>query len=331
MKKSMCMVAVGLALSVAVSAGRAGDIHTINYPTLLSVTSGGGPSEYHATVTPDQCDALNIPSGTYMGLRVSFDWQCTWGSAQPYDTGFSFYDPTQPVVPTNRIGSYVKSSQTFHVPSNELVRITYDEPSFWLRSFYTVPTPYPGDQSVGMRFNLWTVRSTVEWSNIEVELYEATVSQIAGDSFSGGTWYRPLVDTFNGTDDGRATEETGYSVYPFTVDESGVYGVHTHFYGTSPFDYAMSYLFADEFDVAGDYDHLLYADEQGDYGAGYPDIKSVYLETGHTYFLVQANCSISDGFTFNSWVSGPGNATVVPEPTSFLTLVGLALLGIRRR
>jgi hypothetical protein len=327
--RSSCLGAAVLLLAVSLTTAVANDVWTITPPQTLTVTSGGGPGEYNATITPDECDELNIPSGTYTGLRVSFDWQRLYGAVQPNQTGFSFYDPSQPALPWNRIGSYVKSSPLVTVPGTDPVHITYDEPTFWMRSFYTVPTAYPGGEPLGARFNLWCTNSGVTWSNIQLELYEATITQVAGDSYSSGEWYRPQVDTWLGTDYGRADVETPYGVQPFLVDESGIYGIHTHFYGVDYPD-AGTYLFQDEFDVTGGYDHLLAANEQGDYGMGYPDIKSVYLEAGRQYYLVQAEVSPGFEYTYNSWIGGPGNV-IVPEPASLILLAMPALLFAARR
>jgi hypothetical protein len=327
--RSSCFGATVLLLTVPLTTAMAGDVWTITPPQTLTVTSGGGPGEYNATITPDEWDELNVPGGTYTGLRVSFDWQRLYGAVQPNQTGFSFYDPSQPALPWNRIGSYVKSSPLVTVPGTDPVHITYDEPTFWMRSFYTVPTPYPGGEPLGARFNLWYGNSGVTWSNIQLELYEATISQVSGDSYSGGTWNRPQVDTWLGSDYGRASAETPYGVQEFTVDESGIYGIHTHFYGQD-YCYATTLLFQDQVDVSGSYDHLLAANEQGDYGWGYPDIKSVYLEAGRSYFLVQADVDPGFQYTYNSWIGGPGNVNIIPEPAS-LVLLALAALVARRR
>jgi hypothetical protein len=71
--RSSCLGAAVLLLAVSLTTAVANDVWTITPPQTLTVTSGGGPGEYNATITPDECDELNIPSGTYTGLRVSFD------------------------------------------------------------------------------------------------------------------------------------------------------------------------------------------------------------------------------------------------------------------
>ena len=76
---------------------------------------------------------------------------------------------------------------------------------------------------------------------------------------------------------------------------------------------------------------FLAANEQGDYGIGYPEIKSVYLEAGRPYFLVQANVNSGFEYTCNSWIAGPGNVNIIPEPASLLLLAVPAALFARRR
>jgi hypothetical protein len=309
--RSSFLAAAAILLAAQLSPGAAGEDWIITPPQTLTVTSGGGPSEYSATISPDDWHELNIPPGAYAGLRISYDWQRVYGNVQPNGTAFSFYDPSLPPLPWNRVGSYVQSSPLVTVSSSDPVHIVLDEPTFWLRSYYCVPTPYPGGQPLGARFNLWFGNSRVVWDNIQIELYEATVTQLSGDSHSDGLWYRPQVDTWSGIDSGRASVLTPYGVQQFTVDESGVYGIHTHFYPAEEYPLAGIYLFQDVFDVTGPYEHLLAANEQGDYGIGLPDIKSVYLEAGRTYFLVHADVQPGHQFTYNSWIAGPGQAHVV--------------------
>ena len=172
------------------------------------------------------------------------------------------------------------------------------------------------------------------------------------DSFGSGTvstWDAtltlsgpPTISTFGPVllDDGfydRAaggTADHPYGVQEFTVDTDGSYGIQTDW---DNFD-GFLYLFDEPF-VEDDSTNIA-LDDDFDPGTGSAldasNIESVALLAGQSYFLVSTtfggNAGISDFASLGTTVSGPGIASIVPEPSGLsLILMGFVALALRRR
>jgi PEP-CTERM motif-containing protein len=118
-----------------------------------------------------------------------------------------------------------------------------------------------------------------------------------------------------------------YFALPFMVDQNGNYNFSATAASPSEFD-TFIHLYAGPFSLASPLDNLVFGNDDGVNGS--PDLGSAFngpLLAGNTYTFVVSGFANSDFGAFSASISGPGNITVVPEP-SVLALAGLGFLGL---
>ena len=302
-------VLVGATTTMTASSALALDSYMWSMPGLMEYTVGQMDPYPYA-----DGGQFDVTAGTYHGLRVSYTVENTVPTARFFDLPVDLYVPGPPFqFASSLVGDPVSPEPVAGELGVGPQTVQLDLPIYFFRAFMMDPQAYPGGASLGLRGANRTQNSTATWSNVTIEFYEGVVSNVAGNTYSTGSWFRPVINPRLGIDLGRDAEETSFSSYRFTVDMDGIYGVHTQFTGDFPRD-GITYVFDGPVPVTGDYSNYLDANSQGRWGVGHTDINSIELEAGRVYTLVQGNDNTDDAWDFEAWMVGPGSATFEPDP-----------------
>jgi hypothetical protein len=168
----------------------------------------------------------------------------------------------------------------------------------------------------------------------------ASVFTYQGDTTNQRSWRRVAPGNpptlISGEKDGNLGMSVPYSVFDFTVDQSGSYTISGLSEATppqnTPWDIFLA-LYQDSFNPNQQLTNVLVANTTTNGGTV---AFSQQLNAGQEYFLVTTGRRVSDFGVFNNTISGSGRIVAVPESdfiSAMLMTVGVGLLlskGIRR-
>lgn len=306
MKNKFLLTAVVAAMTLGINAGVQAESFTYHSTEEIELKHEG----QHYVMT--KRDKIQIPEGTYTGVKLEYIISHEDSNARVYDLTTDFFHvATQPEYGPGTFKQNIGAQVPRNITIGEGVKkVTLDIPLYFHRDFKVDPQPYNGGDLLGLRHkHFGSPNTTASWKNIKLELYEAEVNYFEGDAYSEGRWHRPLMSIINDWDRGRSQNYTPYSTFSFTVEENGIYGVHTQFKtasgGTINNDGSI-FIFEGEPAIEGDYSNIIAVSTSGVGGGGHPDIDSIYLKKGDIYTLVYTVGKIDNYLNYKTWIGGPG-------------------------
>lgn len=312
MKNKFLLATALVVMSLGLNEKVQAESFTYHSPESVTQTVEYG-NTYYPMITREE---LTIPEGNYTGIRLEYIVSSEDSDLRVNSLPSDFYlVGVQPPVGQWTFMERIGVQSNYHrFVGNGSNKVSIDQPLYWYRNFAQDPVAYPGGQTLGFRHKNGTneVGITSEWKNVKLEFYEATISSFEGDGFSGGHWHRPQVHSLTGEDYGRSDKLTPYSTISFTVEEDGIYGVHTQFKTASgaPVNFdGMILLFEGEAPITGDYSNLLAINALGVKGSGHPDINSVELSKNKDYTLVYTTTREGNYLNQKTWIGGPGKVS----------------------
>ncbi|MBW4631965.1 MAG: PEP-CTERM sorting domain-containing protein [Iphinoe sp. HA4291-MV1] len=167
---------------------------------------------------------------------------------------------------------------------------------------------------------------------------QAAVFTYQGDTTNQPIWRRVapgnLPTLISGENDGTLGMSVPYSVFDFTVDQSGLYTISGVSEATPPsnktWDIFLA-LYQDSFNPNQQLTHVLIANTTTNAGTV---TFSQQLTAGQDYFLVTTGRRVSDFGAFSNTITGSGQIVPVPESDSvpaMLVAGGITLLLYKRK
>ncbi|MEH2154209.1 PEP-CTERM sorting domain-containing protein [Nostoc sp.] len=167
---------------------------------------------------------------------------------------------------------------------------------------------------------------------------KAAVFTYQGDTTNEPIWRRVAPGNpptlISGEKDGNLGMSVPYSVFDFTVDQSGLYNISGESEPTQPanrkWDIFLA-LYQDSFNPTEQLTNVLIANTTTN---GSTVIFNRELLTGQKYFLVTTGRRVNDFGQFSNTISGSGQITPIPESDSIPAMLvtgGITLLLYKRK
>ncbi|MEH2062967.1 MAG: PEP-CTERM sorting domain-containing protein [Nostoc sp.] len=167
---------------------------------------------------------------------------------------------------------------------------------------------------------------------------QAAIFTYQGDTTNEPIWRRVAPGNpptlISGEKDGNLGMSVPYSVFDFTVDQSGLYNITGESEPTPPanrkWDIFLA-LYQDSFNPTEQLTNVLIANTTTN---GSTVTFNQELVTGQKYFLVTTGRRVNDLGQFSNTISGSGQITPIPEPDSIPAMLvtgGITLLLSKRK
>lgn len=167
---------------------------------------------------------------------------------------------------------------------------------------------------------------------------KAAVFNYQGDTTNEPIWRRVAPGNpptlISGEKDGNLGMSVPYSVFNFTIDQSGLYTISGDSEPTPPanrkWDIFLA-LYQESFNPTEQLTNVLIANTTTN---GSTVTFSRELVTGHKYFLVTTGRRVNDFGQFSNTISGLGQITLIPESDSISAVLftsGITLLLYKRK
>lgn len=179
-----------------------------------------------------------------------------------------------------------------------------------------------------LRYSIRIASAAIALSVSVILPSQASTISYSGDTTNAPTFNRPQTEGFeSGTNPPTSLSSNGTAVpyysQPFLVDTTGLYNV----VGSQAF-LGIQFLYQNSFNPTTPLVNLLSGNDPfPDEGAS--GFSGLSLTANNQYFLITTGFDNSNNSfgTFTNTITGPGNITLVPEPSSIASTVVFGILG----